>query len=74
MPANATTASSSNTQSSDNPKPTLNSIYETCGGWYNFLLSYGLKPWNPDDVDEGKRIAQTMLENAMNDWEESMRG
>jgi len=74
MPTNAATTSKSNAPSCDNPKPTLNSIYATCGGWYNFLLSYGLKPWNPDDVEEGKRIAEAMLEYALKDWEESMKG
>ena len=69
----ATTSSKSNAQSSGMPKPTLNSIYATCGGWYNVLLSYGLKPWNPDDVEEGKRIAQAMLESALQDWKESMK-
>jgi len=73
MPANASTASKSNTWS-DGPKPTLNMIYASCGGWYNFLLSYGLKPLDTDDVDEGKRIAQGILENALRDWEESRRG
>ena len=74
MPANVATTSKSNTQSGDNPRPTLNSIYAGCGGWYNFLLSYGLKPWDTDDVDEGKRIAQAMLDQALKDWEESLRG
>ena len=69
----AATASKSNAQNSNMRKPTLNSMYATCGGWYNFLLSYGLKPWDPDDVEEGKRIAQGMLEYALQDWEESMK-
>jgi len=73
MPANTATTSTSVWASSEH-KPTLNAIYGTCGGWYNFLLSYGLKPWNPDDVDEGKRIAQAMLKSAVEDWEEARRG
>ena len=72
MPSNTTT-SKSNTQSSVGRKPTLNSIYASFGGWQNFLLSYGLKPYNDDDVQEGKRIAQVMLENALEEWEESTK-
>jgi hypothetical protein len=62
MPANATTSS--------RPKPTLNSIYAKLGGWQKFLLSYGLKPYNDDDVEEGKSIAQAMLDQDLKEWEE----
>ena len=61
----------SKSKSSGKPKPTLNSIYASFGGWQNFLLSYGLKPYNDDDVEEGKRIAQTLLEHDLEDWAES---
>ncbi len=26
------------------------------GGWHGFMQSYGLKPYDPDDVQEGKDI------------------
>ena len=61
----------SKSKSSGKPKPTLNSIYASFGGWQNFLLSYGLKPYNDDDVEEGKKIAQTLLEHNLEDWAES---
>jgi len=70
MPANTT--SNSNAQSSGTPKPTLNSIYASFGGWQNFLLSYGLKPYNDDDIEEGRRIAQEMLKYDLEEWEASM--
>jgi len=71
MPAR--TASNSNTQSNVKPKPTLNSLYASFGGWQNFLLSYGLKPYNDDDVEEGKMIAQGLLQNSLDEWEASMK-
>jgi len=71
MPTNTT--SNSNTQSSGKPKPTLNSLYASFGGWQNFLLSYGLKPYDDDDVEEGRRIAQELLKNNLEEWEASMK-
>lgn len=60
----------STTQPGGKPKPTLNSIYDSFGGQHNFLRSYGLKPYDADDVEEGKNIAQTMLEHDLEDWED----
>jgi hypothetical protein len=68
MPAN----SKSDGQSSKKRKPTLNSIYASFGGFRQFLLCYGLKLHNADDVEEGKRIAQTMLDSDLQEWEESL--
>ncbi len=68
MPANQST-----TQRGGKPKPTLKSIYDSFGGRNNFLLSYGLKPYNADDVEEGDKIAQTMLEHDLEDWKECMK-
>ncbi|CAM1510826.1 Fc.00g083390.m01.CDS01 [Cosmosporella sp. VM-42] len=36
--------------------PTEREICRSYGGWTNFMLSYGLKPWNADDNPEGKAI------------------
>lgn len=47
-----------------------NSIHQGFGGWNNFMHSYGLKPWNPDDVEEGKRIVEAFKEGDKQDWEE----
>ena len=63
-------ANQSMTQPGGKPKPTLNSIYDSFGGRNNFLRSYGLKPYDADDVEEGKEIAQTMLGHDWEDWEE----
>jgi hypothetical protein len=68
MPANQ-----SMTQRGGKPKPTLNSIYDSFGGRDNFLISYGLKPYNADDVEEGDEIAQTMLGHDLEDWEECIK-
>jgi hypothetical protein len=72
-PASSTTTSKSTSQSSGKPKPTLKSIYDSFGGRYKFLISYGLKPHNADDVEEGERIARTMLEDDLEGWEESRK-
>ena len=69
MPTNPTTTSKSETQSSKKPKPTVDSIYAGFGGWENFLHSYGLKPYNDEDVEEGEKIAE-MLEGDLEDWGE----
>lgn len=65
--------SESNTKRGGKPKPTLNSIYASFGGWHKFLLSYGLKHYNDDDVEEGKMIAQAMLESDLEEWEKSAK-
>ncbi|KAI9929404.1 hypothetical protein ASPWEDRAFT_184113 [Aspergillus wentii DTO 134E9] len=31
-------------------------IVKSYGGWTQFMQSFGLKPWEQDDADEGKRI------------------
>lgn len=53
-------------------KPTLNSIYASYGGFHHFLHSFGLKPYNADEVEEGKMIAKAMLKDELEDWKESM--
>lgn len=37
------------------------SIYDSYEGYENFMHSFGLKPWDADDVEEGQRIAESML-------------
>lgn len=34
------------------------SIYKPFGGYHGFMASYGLKPWDLDDVEEGKAILE----------------
>lgn len=48
-------------KASTEKQPTLNTVYKSYGGFQNFLHSYGLRLWNPDDVEEGKAIAAEML-------------
>jgi hypothetical protein len=50
--------------------PSNNSIYRPFGGWPGFMHSYGLKPSDPDDVEEGKRIVEGLKAIDKQDWEE----
>ncbi|KAL4793817.1 hypothetical protein BDV19DRAFT_390798 [Aspergillus venezuelensis] len=36
--------------------PAEREVVRSYGGWMNFLFSYGLKPWDWEDVDEGLAI------------------
>ncbi|KAB8074216.1 hypothetical protein BDV29DRAFT_173959 [Aspergillus leporis] len=38
--------------------PAERTIVKGYGGWTNFLISFGLKPWNDADAEEGKRILE----------------
>ena len=52
--SNATSSSSS---SASAPKSDYHwQYYKAYGGWHGFMQSYGLKPYDPDDVQEGKDI------------------
>lgn len=50
--------------------PSNADIYRPFGGWPGFMQSYGLKPWNLDDVEEGKQIVEKMKEIDRLEWEE----
>lgn len=52
-------SSNSNNASSDGGRSN-NSYYAPFGGWQGFMHSYGLKPWNDDDVAEGRAILEGM--------------
>jgi len=47
--------------------------YKAWGGFNNFMRSYGLKPWDHDDIQEGKRIIQGMRDGDRWEWEEEQR-
>ena len=50
--------------------PSDNSIYSSFGGWPGFMRSYGLKPWDLGDVEEGKRIVEGFKANDKQEWED----
>jgi hypothetical protein len=37
------------------------------GGWTAFLQSFGLKPWESDDAEEGKRILEAFAQQDENE-------
>ena len=43
--------------------PAERDIVKSYGGWTNFCISFGLKPWEVDDADEGKRILEGFVED-----------
>ena len=47
------------------------SVYDSYGGYENFMHSFGLKPWDADDVEEGQRIAESMIAQDEEDEEDA---
>lgn len=41
--------------------PAERAIVKSYGGWTQFMISFGLKPWEFDDIDEGKRILEAFV-------------
>ncbi|KZT23500.1 hypothetical protein NEOLEDRAFT_1069367, partial [Neolentinus lepideus HHB14362 ss-1] len=37
------------------------------GGWWKFMQSYGLKPWNDDDCQEAKEILRRLKQLSAGD-------
>ncbi len=46
---------------------TTKEIMDGWGSFSNFMVSYGLKPFNPDDCEEAVAISQTLAENRAED-------
>ncbi|KAF2718693.1 hypothetical protein K431DRAFT_287425 [Polychaeton citri CBS 116435] len=46
---------------SDPKRASRSQIYKAGGGQANLMLSYGLKPYNDDDVKEANAIADAMI-------------
>lgn len=65
-----TNDTSKNSESEQYVPPSNNSIYSSFGGWPGFMQSYGLKPWDLNDVEEGKRIVEGFKEHDKLEWEE----
>ncbi|KAI9745713.1 MAG: hypothetical protein M1818_001249 [Claussenomyces sp. TS43310] len=69
--------SSSSTKSRSNnsvPKPTKHGIIKS--GWgdrNNFMLSYGLKPYDMDDQKEADAILEILVKNEVEDWKEAQK-
>jgi hypothetical protein len=68
MPKNST---SQNTTSDATGDQSNNSYYKPYGGWTGFMHSHGLKPWDDDDVEEGKRIIEAFKEHDRQDRAEA---
>ncbi|KAJ5892867.1 hypothetical protein N7504_009558 [Penicillium tannophilum] len=43
--------------------PAERAIVKSYGGWSQFMASFGLKPWDEDDAQEGKRILEGLAQN-----------
>ncbi len=48
-------------------------ICKPFGGFHRFMQSYGLKPWDDDDIAEAKRILEGMRDADRYEWEEAQR-
>ncbi|ERS94916.1 uncharacterized protein SPSK_10305 [Sporothrix schenckii 1099-18] len=42
--------------------PAERTIVKSYGGWTGFMQSYGLKPWDEADAQEGKQILEAMVD------------
>ncbi|KAJ6127811.1 hypothetical protein N7471_009028 [Penicillium samsonianum] len=42
--------------------PAERAIVISYGGWTHFMQSYGLKPWEQDDAEEGKKILEALVQ------------
>lgn len=47
-----------------------NEYYKHFGGRNKFMVSYGLKPWEDDDVEEGKTILNAFRKQDKYEWEQ----
>ncbi|KAJ5511353.1 hypothetical protein N7453_003456 [Penicillium expansum] len=43
--------------------PAERAIVKSYGGWTYFLQSFGLKPWETEDAEEGKRILEAFVQD-----------
>ena len=65
---------SSQQTSSDTYKPKSDyQYYKDFGGFNNFMHSYGLKPWNDDDIQEGKAIIEGFRQQDRYEWEQEQK-
>ncbi|KAI0056561.1 hypothetical protein BV25DRAFT_1832097 [Artomyces pyxidatus] len=65
-------SSSSSGGSSSTYTPKSNYAYhQSFGGYNNFMASYGLKPWDDDDVQEGNAILDAFREGDKYDHDQA---
>lgn len=43
--------------------PAEREIVKSYGGWAQFMASFGLKPWEQDGADEGKKTLEAFVRN-----------
>lgn len=43
--------------------PAEREIVKSYGGWTQFMICFGLKPWDLDDTDQGKRILESFVQD-----------
>ena len=72
MPDNKKSGSHKKTSDTFVPKSN-NQYYQGFGGYNNFMHSYGLKPWDDDDVQEGKAIIEAFKEADRQEWEDAQK-
>jgi hypothetical protein len=49
--------------------PAERAIVKSYGGWTQFMHSFGLKPWDMDDMEEAKRILVAFTQDAQDEDE-----
>ena len=47
--------------------------YKDFGSFHKFMHSYGLKPWNDDDVQEATAIIQAFKDQDRYEWEQEQK-
>ncbi|KAJ5593687.1 hypothetical protein N7537_010591 [Penicillium hordei] len=46
--------------------PAERAIVKSYGGWTSFMQCFGLKPWESDDAEEGKKILEAFVRSDEN--------
>ena len=72
MPHAHSSGSNSGSSAGYTPKSDY-AYYKAYGGFNNFMHMHGLKSWDHDDIQEGKRIIEAMREADRQEWEEEQR-
>lgn len=55
------------------PSPMTSTTIFDFGGFNNFMHSYGLKPWDHDDIQEGKAIIQGFRDQDRYEWAQAQK-